>query len=708
VTTFARFAPRLQEAIGTRLGWTSLRAVQEEAGAAILDGDNCIVLAPTAGGKTEASMFPTLSMLLTDPVESVGALYIAPIKALLNNQAERLGAYTEMVGLSRFVWHGDTSASDKQRFVREPGELLMTTPESLEVMLVSARVPAAKLFRDLRIIVVDEVHALAGTDRGAHFMSVLERIVRLCKSDVQRVGLSATVGNPDAILAWLQGSSRRAARVIDPPRPKSRRHTAVHLTAGLAEMAVQAAAMAEGKKSLFFCQSRAMTEQVSERMRARGMEVFVHHSSVSQSERAEAEKSFHHGSNACIACTSTLELGIDVGDLDLVLQANAPSTVSSFLQRMGRTGRRANTVANTTFFVEDAEFALQAAALIELAREGWVEAVPVQDRCWPVLVHQLLALTLQFGGITRANVWDTLSVVPDFRGVSRAEFDALLAHMLQEGFLFEASGQLSMGEAAERAYGRKNFMELYAVFSSPVLYRVETPQRAEIGSLEQNFVDSLVEHMSAFLLGGRAWLVDHVNHEERTIRVREAPRGKQPTWGGFIPQMLGFELCQRMRRILETDTPLPFLHPAAAAAIEAKRADLGQSLRRAVFPIQMDDGKAHCWTFAGGRINHTLKYVFALLGGWKVVADNFQLRVEGDSVTPQALVEILDRMRSAAFWSDRSVWGPILAGLPEYRLSKFQRAMPSECSDEIVSRYLLDVEGTRRLVEAVPALGRSE
>lgn len=206
------------------------------------------------------------------------------------------------------------------------------------------------------------------------------------------------------------------------------------------------------------------------------------------------------------------------------------------------------------------------------------------------------------------------------------------------------------------------------------------------------------ESMSAFLLGGRAWLVDHVNHEERTIRVREAPRGREPSWGGFIPQMLGYELCQRMRRILEDSSPLPFLHPTAAAAIEAKRADLGQALRTSPLLIQMDGGKAHCWTFAGDRINHTLKYVFALLGGWKVVADNFQLRVEGDSVTPQALFEILDRMRTDAFWIDRSAWGPIFGGLPEYRLSKFQKAMPEECSEEIVARYLLDVEGTRRLV----------
>jgi ATP-dependent Lhr-like helicase len=697
--TFSRFSPRLQDAIVARLNWPGLRPVQELAGAAILDGENAVVLAPTAGGKTEASIFPTLSLLLQEPPSSVGALYIAPIKALLNNQADRLGRYTEMVGLGRFVWHGDTPANEKQKFIREPVELLMTTPESIEVMLASARVPAAKLFADLRVVIVDEVHALAGTDRGAHFMSVLERLVSVGQRDVQRVGLSATVGNPDTILRWLQGTSKRSGRVVDPPKAKAKRDLAVHLCEELPEMAARAANIAEGKKSLFFCQSRAMTERVSERMRARGVDVFVHHSSVSQPERAEAELKFNHGSNACIACTSTLELGIDVGDLDLVLQANAPSTVSSFLQRMGRTGRRPEKGGpNTTFFAENVDLVLQAAALIELAREGWVEAVPVQERAWPVLVHQLLALTLQYGGVTRTDGWTQLRRVPDFRGISEGEFQAVVEHMLREGYLVELSGQLSMGDTAERVYGRKNFMELYAVFSSPVLYRVFTPQRQEIGSLEQNFVDSLVEQMSAFLLGGRAWLVDHVNHEERTIRVREAPRGRQPSWGGYIPQMLGFELCQRMRKILEDDKPLGYLQPTAAAALEARRAELGPSLRNTNFLIQLDDRKAHVWTFAGGRINHTLKYVFALLGGWKVVADNFQLRIEGDSVTHQALFEIIDRMREERFWSDRSVWGPILADLPEYRLSKFQKALPQEFSEEMVARYLLDVEGTRRVV----------
>jgi ATP-dependent Lhr-like helicase len=393
VTAFARFPPRLQEAIVSRLGWTSLRPIQELAGEAILDGKNAVVLAPTAGGKTEASMFPALANLVAHEPDGVGVIYIAPIKALLNNQEDRLGTYAEMVGLRRFVWHGDVGERAKRKFVDEPAEILMTTPESLEVMLVSSRSPVKRIFKDLRLIVIDEVHALAGTDRGAHLMSVIERLAPTSKNDLQRVGLSATVGNPDQILEWLKGSSQRQGVVVDPPRTPAKRDLHVGLYDSIAALAGEAATRAVGKKSLFFCQSRSVTETVAERMRGRDIDVFVHHSSVALEERRAAEERFAHGTNACIVCTSTLELGIDVGDLDQVFQADAPSSVSSFLQRMGRTGRRPGTTANTTFLCEDPDAVLQAVALIELAREGWVERVAKQERCWPVLVHQLLALT---------------------------------------------------------------------------------------------------------------------------------------------------------------------------------------------------------------------------------------------------------------------------------------------------------------------------
>jgi ATP-dependent Lhr-like helicase len=673
--------------------------VQDEAGAALLDGDNAVILAPTAGGKTEAAIFPTLAMLMDQSADTVGALYIAPIKALLNNQEERLGTYTEMVGLRRFVWHGDATASQKKRFLKEPCELLMTTPESLEVMLVSSTVPVAELFRNLRIVIVDEVHAFAGTDRGAHFLSVLERIARYTENDIQRAGLSATVGNPDVILRWLTGSSKRNGRIVDPPKKPARRELAVSLCPSIAHIAAAASAEAAGKKSLFFCESRSLTEAVAQRMRARDTEVFVHHSSVSKEERADAEHGFHEGSNVCIACTSTLELGIDVGDLDKVFQANAPSTVSSFLQRMGRTGRREGAVANTSFFVEDLERGLQAIALIELAKTGWVESVPELTRCWPVMVHQLLAMTLQFGAVNAEDAWLQLSTIRDLSGISRDEYDELIEHMLQEKFLYETSGELTMGDRTEKVYGRKYFMELYAVFSSPVRYNVLTVQKQAIGTLEQNFVDSLVDNVTTFLLGGRAWVSEYVNHSDKTVRVKPAPGGRRPSWGGYIPQHLSFELCQQIRKILTDDCEYPYVNEALAVQLKDKRDELGETLRRSALAVQFDSGKAHVWTFAGGRINQTLRYIFASVGGFKVTLDNFQLRIEGDSITQNGVNDVIDRMREPEFWSDRSVWGAIVAALPEYRLSKFQRALPPQFAEEMVMNYLLDKEGARQLVE---------
>jgi ATP-dependent Lhr-like helicase len=694
VSVFARFAPRLQEAIVARLGWSSLRPVQEEAGRALLDGCNAVVLAPTAGGKTEASMFPALSGMVSDPPRGVGALYVAPIKALLNNQADRLGLYTEMVGLQRFVWHGDTGASERRRFLREPAELLMTTPESLEVMLISERIDAAALFGDLRIAIIDEVHAIAGTDRGAHLMSVLERIAPLSRHDVQRVGLSATVGNPDALLAWLQGTSKRPGLVVDPPKQPSRRQLLVVHREHLPAIAQEAARAAKGAKSLFFCQSRATTEATAEHMRRAGTAVFVHHSAVSKEERALAEERFHHGSDACIVCTSTLELGIDVGDLDRVLQAEAPSTVSSFLQRMGRTGRRAGQTANTAFYCETTEGVLQAIALIELAKAGWVESIDIDTRCRPVLVHQLLALSLAHHGIPPDDAWAHLSRVPDFRDIHRGEFDRLVDWMVSDRSLTRVSGRLVLGPKAERRFGRRHFMELYAVFQSPQAYTVQTHTGQPLGSLDQAFVDRLTEGgVSSFLLGGRAWTVDRIHHDDRRITAQPAPRGQRPTWGGHLPHFLGRELCQKIRQVLTADSGYAYLDPKASAVLQSERDRMREILEGDGDCIEEADGELRWWTFQGGRINGTLRYALeAVEPDWKAIPDNFAVRIRGDGADDQSVRAAIAKVRAPGFWDDDKLCAEVLESLPAYRLSKFQPLMPEWVAREVIGRWLLAVE----------------
>ena len=696
MSVFARFSPRLQEAIVSRLGWSSLRPVQEAAGEAILAGDNAVILAPTAGGKTEASIFPTLSQLVDQAPSGVGALYIAPIKALLNNQADRLGRYTEMVGLRRFVWHGDTTDHARRAFLREPTDLLMTTPESLEVMLISSRVDKGRIFGDWRVVIIDEIHALAGTDRGAHLLSVLERLARYTRHDVQRIGLSATVGNPVAILKWLQGTSKRPGRIVDPPRQPNRRQLLVLQREDLAALAQEAARRAHGKKSLFFCQSRSTTEAVAEHMRRAGTTVFVHHSAVSREERQIAEERFHHGTDACIVCTSTLELGIDVGDLDGVLQAEAPDTVSSFLQRMGRTGRRAGQAANTTFFCETTEGVLQAIALIELAKSGWVESIDVDPRCWPVLIHQLLALSLASNGVSAEDAWCHLSQVPDFQGVERSEFDRLVEALLRDDSLRLASGRLVLGPASERRFGRRNFMELYAVFSSPQTYTVQTAGGQPLGSLNQDFVDRLVDGVSTFLLGGRAWAVLRVQHDDRRVVVEPAPRGRQPTWGGFLPQFLGFELCQKILTILRSDEIYPYLDENAAAALAAHRESMAEILYPGKDGVEVDEGEVRWWTFAGGRINSTLRYALEALGpDWKVTPDNFLVRIRAEDIDAKLFDEARVRLANPEVWEDSRLWSEVAASLPDYRLSKFQPLMPDWVVRETLSRHLLDIRGTQ-------------
>ncbi len=697
MSVFARFAPRLQQAIVARLGWSSLRPVQEEAGEALLAGMNALILAPTAGGKTEASMFPTLSALVQDQPDGLGAVYIAPLKALLNNQSERLGLYTEMVGLGRFVWHGDTADHERRRFLSEPTELLMTTPESLEVMLISRRVDEASLFSDLRVIILDEIHAVAGTDRGAHLMSVIERIARLSRHDVQRVGLSATVGNPEAILSWLQGTSKRPGKVVDPPKQPARRQLLVVHRPGLAELASDASQIARGTKSLFFCQSRSTTEAVAESMRRRNTKVFVHHSAVSKEEREIAEERFQRGSDACIVCTSTLELGIDVGDLDKVLQAEAPGTVRSFLQRMGRTGRRADQVANTTFFCETGEGVLQAIALVELAKSGWVEQVEVNDRCWPVVIHQLLAMALAGGGITLEAAWEHLNEVPDFGGIHRAEFERLVAWMLRDGSLILTSGRLILGSKAERRFGRRNFMEFFAVFSSPQSYTVQKADGEPLGSLNQAFVDRLVDGVSCFLLGGRPWAVLSVLHDSRRVLVESAPRGRQPTWGGFLPHFLGHTVCQATREVLASDQNYGYLTPEASSLLEARRAEMRSILESGRWGIEVDSDEIRWWTFAGGRINSTLRYaLLALNRHWTVIPDNHLIKVRGQDLALAKLLAAIEQLGDIAFWENEQLWQGVSQGLPGYRLSKFQPLMPPWVEREVVASYLLDVAGAWR------------
>lgn len=696
-----RLHPHLQHAIIHDLGWRSLRAVQELTIDAVLDGCNAVVLAPTAGGKTEAAIFPLLSRILSEDLKPVAVLYICPIRALLNNQEERLQAYARMVGLQVFKWHGDVADARRQRFRQSPAHVLMTTPESLEVMMISERIDAQSLFSGLSAVVIDEVHAFSADDRGAHLASLLERLSAFCGRDIQRIGLSATVGNPHVIGEWLRGSSQRSFRLVDPPRLKSKRHLHIELCAGIAEAAKGIGQLARGKKSLVFVESRSKAERVAHALSGSGVEVFIHHSSVSRADRTQAEEQFASGHNTAIVCTSTMELGIDVGDLDQVIQVDAPASVASFLQRLGRTGRRADTHANCTFFCLSSESLLQSIALLRLADKGWVEDVHPVTHAMHVLAHQVMALILQEGGISRHKLLPWVEAAYPFTSIRAERAYELIDSMLAREILYEADGLLSLGRRGEHLYGRKNFFELYAVFTAPPVMRVQHGKE-EVGYVQAHFAYMHDAHKGplCFRLAGRAWEVGQIDWAKGILHVRPAEYGRVPNWLG-LPGVLSMDLCQAMMDVLlHEQRELSWLSREAAVELISLRESYAGLLEEGTAPLENLPDGTQWHTFAGGAVNRLLAAGLEQQTGKKWVAGNLSLRCKEMHAATAA-----DAIKSLFSLDWERVAAEAARGMARGTLSKFQPCLPEHAEDRLLAERLLDGPGMLRFLSHIKVNG---
>ena len=401
MSAFDQLDPLVQHHIVNTLGWRELRELQEQSIIPIQAGNHCLLLAPTAGGKTEAATFPILSRICGENWSGLSVLYVCPLKALLNNIHERLEGYCRMVGRRCDLWHGDIGPSQRNRIKSDPPDILLTTPESLEVMLISTKEDGRDMLRGVRTVIIDEIHAFAGDDRGWHLLALLERIGRLAGREIQRVGLSATVGNPEELLTWLAGHCEGGRQVVQPSAPGATARTDVQLdyVGTLQNAALVISRLHRGEKRLVFCDSRSRVEELGNELRQLGVSVFLSHSSLSAEERRTSEKAFSEAQDCVIVSTSTLELGIDVGDLDRVIQIDAPWTVASFLQRLGRTGRRSGALRNCLFLTTSENALLRAGALLDLWESGFVEPVAPPARPLHLFAQQLMALSLQEGGI---------------------------------------------------------------------------------------------------------------------------------------------------------------------------------------------------------------------------------------------------------------------------------------------------------------------
>lgn len=705
---FERLAPAVRYQIVNGLGFAGLRPVQALSIPPVLDGEHVVLLAPTAGGKTEAAFFPLLSRMDAEDWRGLSLLYVSPIRALLNNQRERLERLAGLLGRRAATWHGDVKPAERRAFLRDPADILLTTPESLEVMLMSPRVPARSLFRGLQAVVIDEVHAFVRDDRGGHLAAVLERLTRLCGRDLQRVALSATVGNPEAILEWLRGSSTRPGRVLRAPGLPSDPELVVDFVGSEAGAAKAAGVLFAGDKRLLFVESRRAAEAVASSLNEQGVPVFVSHSSLSPDARAQAERAFSEARDCVIVATSTLELGIDVGDLDRVLQLDAPGTVASFLQRMGRTGRRPGARSNCTFLCTDPESVVAAAALLRLHRRGYVEPVRPPRRAMHLLAHQLMALSLQLGGVPESDAWAWVSGAAPFAGLGPDDVRALVEHMLAKGVLHRDGGLLSLGPEGEKRYGRRNFESLYAVFDAPQVLTVLWAGQ-EVGQVDAGFIalqkdedeadapDDRPKGPAAFVLGGRAWRVTAVEWSKALVHVKPTGEGKMARWTG-APRVRGRVLSEAIREVLTSEDEDPWWSRRARAVIEAQREEHTFLLREGPCLVPAPGGM-RWWTFAGGAANHLLARVLVAMLGKSASADDLGVTLrEGAGVSEAGVRMALERLRAEGRPNVADARAAALGMRAAQRVSKFQACLTAEMEGDLLVEALVDLEGARAVL----------
>lgn len=764
-SVFDRYAPFVQDFIYSH-EWEELRGIQVAAGAAIFDTDEHVLLtSSTASGKTEAAFFPILSLFDEDPPHSVGALYVGPLKALINDQFYRLEDLCAEADIPVWHWHGDVSASHKARLVKKPSGILQITPESLEAMLLHRHNAIPKLFGDLRFVVIDEVHSLLRGDRGGQTLCLIQRLSRMAGCDPRRIGLSATIGDPEAcgrllaqgtgrgiVIPKVQergktwrismehfftygqqaagegesaGEVRVTPRVEDgtPRLPGSEAPQVVVDTAAEEEMPQGDIAPSladpgiayiydhtQGRKCLVFSNSREECEEVCTTLRgyceANGMpdRFLIHHGNLSSSIREGAEDLMRDDDIALTTCTTaTLELGIDIGRLERAFQIDAPFTVSSFLQRMGRTGRRGAPPEMWFVMREDPPEPralvsesipwklLQGIALVQLyLEERWVEPPRLDRLPYSLLYHQTMAVLASGGEMTPAELAGKVLSLAYFHRVTQDDYRVLLRHLLESGHIERTeTGGLIVGLAGERVINNFRF---YGVFVESEEYTVRSESQ-ELGTIVQP--PPVGEKIA---IAGHVWVVEELDHKRRLVYCTQV-KGKVPAYFGECPGDINTRVLERMRQVLCEDRDYAYLGKHARARLAGARAAARNAgiTTSPLVNLGGDTWALFPWlgSYAFLALERVIKQLMPKSLGIKGVdvARPYYLQFR----TGMDEGEILDALVDAACGEFDPIELVYPSEVPVF--DKYDEYLPAELVRKGFAEGVLDIEGMRRRVE---------
>lgn len=692
--------------------WAELRDIQERSIREILGGrHDVIITAATASGKTEAAFLPLLTRLMHSDQGLL--VYISPLKALINDQFGRLTTLCEMLEVPVWPWHGDVSQSTKAKFLKKPSGVLLITPEALEATLCNRGSSLARIFGKLEAIVIDELHAFIGEERGKQLQSLLHRTEDAVGRRVQRVGLSATLGDMPLAAEFMRPGAGKDAVIL---QSGSEGNALKLIIKGYIEKALDSPLLEvkgphsdeavvedlykvmRGSNNLLFPNTRAMVERYANALRARceadGVpnEFWPHHGSLSREIREDTEQALKSRElPATAVCTNTLELGIDIGPVKSVGQVGAPHAVASLRQRLGRSGRRKGQPAILRVYCVEPELTttshlldelregfIQSCAMVSLLLEGWFEPPKVDGLHFSTLIQQILSLVAQKSGILPARAYQLLCKTGPFSGVTTADFGALLTQMGKLQLLMQESDGTLLH--AKRGEALANHYTFYAAFSEESEFRIVTSGRT-LGSMP---ITSPVSEGSFLLFGGKNWRVTQVDIKSKTLTVDPAKTGKPPQFnsGGAVVHSV---VRDRMRAILADTAPLPYVDAAAANLLAEARATFARAQLKDRDIIQQG-ARILVFTWMGDAANQALVLALKHAG--------VACQVEGPIIEVQAgcrNVQVLRQVLGAIGNSDTIDPQKLLEGADNLVIEKWDWALPLPLLKRAYASLWLDI-----------------
>ncbi len=695
MSSFNLLSKKMQKKVWD-MKWDSFTPIQDKTIPLIINTTKDIVLCSgTASGKTEAVFLPILSLIEESAKTSLKVIYVSPLKALINNQFERIDKLCDNLEISIHKWHGDVDQNKKKKLIKNPSGILQITPESIESILINRNESASVLFKDLEFIIIDEIHSFLNSERGVQLRSLLYRLKYYVKNTPRIIGLSATIDNFDFVKWWVNLDNRENIEIVEERNSdKELYYSLMHFKCGKdgkipIELYEDIRELTKGSKSIIFCNSRGTVEEttvllnrLSEREGA-GESYYAHHSSIDKKEREYVEKTMAKSNlPKSIVATSSLELGIDIGDVEFIIQMDSTFTVSSLKQRLGRSGRKKEASQMLQLYTTHEDSLLQSIAVMELLLEKWIEPSKGYPMPYDILFHQIISLCNETNGLVFKDLIARIDSISIFNTINKDKIKLLIEYMVEKDYLEIISGrnEYIVGIEGERLLRNKEF---YSVFMTSEEYIVKYGNK-NIGKLDKNM---FISEGSNIILAGKLWTIVHVDIKTNKVYVEKASNANPPLYSSG-ERKLHSKILEKIWELLCTDKEFKYINDTAY--------DLLNDLRRPYKIYKVAYDERIIWknkdemifeTFTGTKVFRTLVWMLKAMEVKVERCDSFgRIKIKGEYHLDETLNAIKNKK-----WDAKELLGGTKEN--EWFKSKYIEYIPRTLQVDMHIAHEVDIEG---------------